>query len=107
MEEEQDDADKADGSSTTSEESDDGVEKPEPDANGSIVPYADRKVRRQVRNFSSPHGWKLLESVENLGLVKNNVRMMPSSRVDTSWASQHKGQHPGPGGACGSGKFNW
>lgn len=48
MEEEQDDADKdQDGSSTTSEASDDGVEKPEPDANGSIVPYADRKVRRQ------------------------------------------------------------
>lgn len=106
MEEEQDDADKdQDGSSTTSEASDDGVEKPEPDANGSIVPYADRKVRRQVRNFSSPHGWKLLESVENLGLVKNNVRMMPSSRVDTSWASQHKGQHLG--GACGSGRFYW
>eukprot|EP00435_Cladocopium_sp_Y103_P017911 s3226_g4.t1 len=91
MEAEEDDAGDNDTIATSEESEDDEIDKPEPDTNGSMVPIADKQVRRQIRNFSSPQGWKLLESVENLGHVKNNVRMMPSSRIDTSWALEHKG----------------
>ena len=55
------------------------------------MPIVQKRYRKQLKEYKSPHAWKVLESVKNWGKSENNIRMMPHAQLDHSWSERFAG----------------
>lgn len=61
------------------------------DAFGATI-HVQKKLKKKIEDFESPHKWNLLSLVQDFGTAKNNVRMLPCASLDMGWARTYKGR---------------